>query len=72
MLEHFRIEIKPWVYEGINDSRSVSYEIRAKYNGIDYNATMVKDIPSYMTEIEYMNRLSLGIRDNMRERDEKR
>lgn len=70
-LNAYEVRIVPYNFAGIHGGNEVVYEITAYVNGEKLNVTRMGDrIPPQMTEIEFLNRASMYIIDELRSQHE--
>jgi len=66
-LEYFKIEIKPFLYAGLRGGVEKVYNITAQVDGIKHQVERVTTIPPYMSELEFLTRMALEIKDVLAE-----
>lgn len=64
-LDYFNIEIRPYIYAGTHGGEEKTYRITVQADGEKFSLEKPGQVPPYMTEIEFLTRLSLHIRDEV-------
>lgn len=68
-LDYFNIEIRPWVFAGQHGGEEKLYKISVQVDGEKYAFERPGGVPPYMTQLEYLTRLSLELRDKLAPKD---